>query len=533
MCWNFVVNNLLNEKTNTFLFCIMEEDRGVEDMEEKKKNWMKEHKMSIFVIVSTVLMLIGLSYAWLQITLRGNKELTLVAAGTLYLELDDSMAGGITIESAEPVLDEVGKSGEGYTFTLENKGKIASDYTIYLDDLPLTDETRMNDSFIKYQLVRDGNETIDLLNSIGENPNRILDSGTITAGRKYTYTLKMWIDSSATNEVMGTVFKGQLRIEAMQSQKKLATEVLLAKTNEIGTSYETVSDDEKKEMFTFTHTAGVQQSGWSAEELKDYRYIGPSPNNYVTFNGETWRMIGVFTVEDERGRKEKRIKLIREESLGNYSWDNKIAGDGSSSSSNGSNDWTDSRLKDVLNSGAYYNRTKGTCPAGQNNTTIACDFSSNGLTPEAKSMLASTKWYLGAVASSYNNDKANEYYRYERGTEVYSGRALSWIGEVGMVYPSDYGYATSGSSCLNTVLYNYSSSCASTDWLYTSLINQWTITPGSDDLYYAFRVSSSGTINGVFAYDTNIGVRPSVYLKSSVSISSGDGSRENPYQLKI
>jgi len=526
MCWNFVVNNLLNEKTNTFLFCIMEEDRGVEDMEEKKKNWMKEHKMSIFVIVSTVLMLIGLSYAWLQITLRGNKELTLVAAGTLYLELDDSMAGGITIESAEPVLDEVGKSGEGYTFTLENKGKIASDYTIYLDDLPLTDETRMNDSFIKYQLVRDGNETIDLLNSIGENPNRILDSGTITAGRKYTYTLKMWIDSSATNEVMGTVFKGQLRIEAMQSQKKLATEVLLAKTNEIGTSYETVSDDEKKEMFTFTHTAGVQQSGWSAEELKDYRYIGPSPNNYVTFNGETWRMIGVFTVEDERGRKEKRIKLIREESVGSYSFDNKPAGEGSSDIEYGSSYWHDSRLKDILNSGVYYNRESGNCPYGQNNATTTCDFSSNGLTLDAKSMIASTKWYLGA---SVYDITASAYYENERSHVVgKGGRETSWIGEVGLIYPSDYGYASSESSCLGTNLNSYHSNCTRTNWLYNSN-HQWTITPYSGRSDYMFYINLSGDLLENIASGLSPDVRPSVYLKSSVLIFGGDGSRENPY----
>ena len=49
-------------------------------------------------------------------------------------------------------------------------------------------------------------------------------------------------------------------------------------------TYENSSETERKNMYTFTHTAGAQQAGWSDEDLKDYRYIGQDPNNYVTFN---------------------------------------------------------------------------------------------------------------------------------------------------------------------------------------------------------------------------------------------------------
>ena len=52
----------------------------------------------------------------------------------------------------------------------------------------------------------------------------------------------------------------------------------------------------------------------------DYRYVGKCPNNYVTFNDETWRIVGIFdTQKTVGGTKEKRIKLIRNDSLGNYS----------------------------------------------------------------------------------------------------------------------------------------------------------------------------------------------------------------------
>ena len=197
------------------------------------------------------------------------------------------------------------------------------------------------------------------------------------------------------------------------------------------------------------------------------RYMGADPNNYVRFNNELWRIIGVFDVASTYGGEtEKRIKIIRDESIGEYSWDNKASGTGSSDSQYGSNDWTDSALMEVLNNGAYWNRTSGTCPYGSNGATISCDFSSIGLTEESKSLIGDAVWNLGGTASyqSSSNGLPSHFYGYERGTTVYSGRPTYWVGKIGLMYPSDYGYATSGgtttdrSSCLAKEMYNWDSS---------------------------------------------------------------------------
>ena len=45
---------------------------------------------------------------------------------------------------------------------------------------------------------------------------------------------------------------------------------------------------------------------------QNIRYYGSDPNNYVRFNNELWRIIGVFG---------NNVKLIRSEKLGNLSWD--------------------------------------------------------------------------------------------------------------------------------------------------------------------------------------------------------------------
>ena len=271
------------------------------------------------------------------------------------------------------------------------------------------------------------------------------------------------------------------------------------------------------------------------------RYVGADPNNYVSFNNELWRIIGVFNnIDDGTGTKETRLKIIRSEPIGKYSWDNKASGTGSSDSSNGSNDWSDSALQVVLNEGAYWNRTSGECPYGQNGATTSCDFTSTGLTEEAKSMIGNAKWNLGGLSSGSNI--SSSFYTSERGTTVYSGRPTEWIGKIGLMYPSDYGYATSGGSttnretCLNTELYNWNGSsvsdCKNNDWLYDSSNYQWTITPSSSYSTYVFFLNSYGDVIGYNA-DTRRAVSPALYLSSNVKISGGDGSEGNPYTLSL
>ena len=110
------------------------------------------------------------------------------------------------------------------------------------------------------------------------------------------------------------------------------------------------------------------------------------------------------------------------------------------------------------------------------------------------------------------------------------------------MYPSDYGYATSGGSttdraaCLAKEMFNWASSnvsdCKNNDYLLKSYY-QWTLTPRSSRSYYAFYVGSSGNVNFGDAYATG-GVRPVAFLKSNISITNvGTGTSESPFQLKV
>ncbi len=189
-------------------------------MKDKKLN---KTTKQLFALAFTLILLIGGSYAWLTLQVNGEKT-NVLRAGTLSLVLDDTTSEGIKLEKAVPISDEKGKTGTEYTFTLQNKGTKTASYTIYLDDVALeTNETRMDDSKVKYQLTKNSNETVALLNTLSD---KILDSGEIAGSTTNTYSLRVWIDSVAGNEVMGTILSKELRVEAIQAGAKFSSDEL-------------------------------------------------------------------------------------------------------------------------------------------------------------------------------------------------------------------------------------------------------------------------------------------------------------------
>ena len=278
------------------------------------------------------------------------------------------------------------------------------------------------------------------------------------------------------------------------------------------------------------------------------RYYGASPKNYIYFNCdsypstncELWRIIGVF---------DGKVKLIRNESIGKYSWDNKNTTTGAETAY-GKNDWTTARLMKLLNPSTYYttdtndngkgqslywNATSGTCYSSQNNATISCNFTSTGIKDTTRNMIAETTWNLGGWSTS--DIYSNVMYEKERGTTVYSGRSTTWAGKIALAYPSDYGYATDLSKCFQ-VLHNYDdNTCKSNDWMYSIITNSgndygWLLFPHKNYAYSVLRVSVSGYARNYDYASATEGVVPVLYLNSNQSIAGGDGSQNNPYQLK-
>ena len=312
-----------------------------------------------------------------------------------------------------------------------------------------------------------------------------------------------------------------------------------------------------------TTLANTDTTNIATDEAGNVRYIGANPNNYVSFDGDIWRIIGVMkNVDDGTGNKEDRVKIIRSTSIGNYSWD---TSEFSVNSGWGVNEWSQADLMKLLNPGyesesvggsLYWNNQSGTCYNSKKNATTSCNFTSTGIKDKLKTLISDVVWNTGASTTS--NKITSKYYTEERGTRngkiCSSGnfcndtveRTTTWTGKVGLMYPSDYGYATSGgdtidrTTCLNKELCdwgNWSSSipisdCKNNDWLFNN-DTQWTLSPFaySSNMNRANGACSvGGGVSEDLAFSDN-GVRPVVYLKSNVKISSGSGSESDPFVL--
>ena len=501
--------------------------------------------LTVLSIFGVTMLSIGSTFAIFTVSSQ-SAEYNVVKTGTLNINFAADASSAIGLNNALPMSDTNGLAQTGTTFTITNTGSLPANYSVSLkDDTDMVTQDncsakQLAKENIKYSL--DGS-TVSLLSTAIDSE---LLTGNLKARESKTFTLKLWIKEDATNEVLNKHYHGKIVVDAEQEGKPIevrgTAEQIIAKANPETLDYNTATDEQKNQMWAFTHEA--------TEQLKattDYRYIGANPNNYVKFNNELWRIIGVFDVDDGTGKIEKRMKIIRNESIGNYSWDNKTKATGADYDY-GKNNWSDARLNYLLNPGhesetyggsLYWNRKSGTCYEGVSNATISCDFTSTGLTDEAKAMIGDSKWYLGG-SSTYNDVTPPMFYTRERETTVYSGYSTNWTGKVGLMYPSDYGYATSGgsstnrASCMSKELYNWKdnsySDCKNNDWLYNSSTAQWTMSPLADYPNAVFYVNTSGFVYYISAHG-DLASRPVVHLKSTIKVISGSGTASSPYIL--
>ena len=286
------------------------------------------------------------------------------------------------------------------------------------------------------------------------------------------------------------------------------------------------------------------------------RYYGSDPNNYVSFNNELWRIIGVFG---------NNVKLVRSEKLGNLSWD---SSESSVNSGWGVNEWSQSDLKNYLNT-MYYGGAEVTCYGGRNNTTTTCP--TNKLDDASKTLIDNHIWNTGAIDVTDTTIVNQEtfalntvpFYKTERGTvngKICSSgdycndtvtRKTEWTGYIGLPYVTDWAYASGESICETNMNAGYNATASSDDEALANMTckkNNWmhhgTTTDIEDATWFmsplAYPVSAGnvwsvvggglagGNSNAAYPHSAF----PTIYLKSNILIESGKGTSSNPYILK-
>ena len=276
----------------------------------------------------------------------------------------------------------------------------------------------------------------------------------------------------------------------------------------------------------------------------EYRYIGAEVNNYVKFNNDLYRIIGVFD-SNSHGKSGEMVKLIRSRPLGAYAWGAYNSSNTSGTYSGYKNDWTGTTTGvkanlNVLLNEYFYNKTDTSSTYGPctnwtyysfytyHRTNSCSQIVGYGIDESLRDYIETATWYL--YGSGTNQSKQN-WYLCERGGNSCTGAnsgaySTTTDAKIGLMYLSDYLYASSYYTSSDTTTQN-KEYFGNKNWLYKGY--EWTLTPNAAVSDYVWIVYYGPT--EMFSPTLSSSVRPTFYLKSSVYVTGGDGSFDNPFTL--
>ena len=513
------------------------------------KENMKRKIAMLLTLLGVTSIVIGTTFAIYENTINTNKN-HIIKTGVVNFTLTES-TNGIVLNNLQELTDYEGMAQEEYyEFTIKNTGDTKTDYEISLVDKPNSSYTGtiLNEKYIKVGLLKNNSEEI-IVNL--KEVNRLIDKVTLDVDKSVNYKLRLWLDLKDITDEEKEALVGQkiflaLKINGIQNMENItiATDKLIALTN----------NKDNSGLYTITHAKDTTLQIGNDKDIIEYRYRGASPKNYVTFNGETWRILGVFPTDDGTGKIENRIKLIKDQSIGEYKWD-----DGTIAYNYTKNDnlmllqdknklkvkYLEKKNKNNFIDLAITEPTKSALnnwarPASLN--TYLNKTYLNALSTTSQNMIGDTKYYLGGGGNNSNFNSLVDFYSYERKIKntksnefYYDKNPNSWVGRLGLMYVSDYGYASD--NCETKALNDYNNSndlriCNNTNWLFNLKKLEATITQYSNTSTSIHYIADNGTV--VSTYQASLAqtvVRPTLYLKSEVRIIDGDGTSTNPYIL--
>lgn len=155
------------------------------------------------------------------------------------------------------------------------------------------------------------------------------------------------------------------------------------------------------------------------------------------------------------------------------------------------------------------------------------------------------KYYLGGPADILNEyATAEDIYEMERnsemvykedGSDILDNPAFTYH-YIGLMYPSDYGYASP--NCRDVSIYQFENdnSCLSENWLYNSAPfiddGEWLITPSSGNDFECLYITSIGNV-AAESCSNGYAICLVLYFDANLfKIAGGTGTQTNPYHIK-
>lgn len=479
------------------------------------KNKINKFIHSKYLLISLIILLILLvmatgTYAWFTWRSTNNTSLTM-NIGKLA-DVTFNSGNDISTSTLAPVYNYT--DGEKTTFSINNKDTTGAslDYNIKLNITSIASELKSSD--LKYVLLKDntivkeGNFSTMVVGANTIYSNSISSSGTTN------FTFYLYIDGNSENNLnmMNKSLVGSIVVEAQETSFEIFADYI-ENTLYNNDNYETITNNGIDYEYNTVNSLMYDNYG-------SIRYYGANPNNYVYFNCddysnqsastcEIWRILGSFFTPSGGNQ----VRIIRNNVINNFKWDSLANEVG----------WPDAGLHHALNYD-YINKNSGACSFASTQT---CDFSSTGLKNDAtRNAISDFEWLINPITTELISAYPNDIYE----NEINSG-TTTWTGRVGIMYLSDYAYATDLSKCSNVIADYSNSSCSSNNWLKSSS-DEWTISNYNNNYEQIYYIGTDGSINtDNFLIEHNF--RPTLYLKSEQTFQGGTGTLADPYQLVI
>lgn len=405
----------------------------------KKKKTNKNRY--IFFSILTLFLFVGVSYG--LIFFVQEYQGSSLGLKTEILSVDISSNGVVALDDALPQKDADGLNNDKTTFSITNNSNTAVKVVISLEE----DATSTMDSNnIRFAVFNDYFEIINLGN-LGENDN-ILYEFNLGEGQEIYIDSTIWIDYYYSGS--GETFSAKYKVEA-------------SNIDEYGTMYLKNLVNKNKGLY------GVNEDGTlndGTTEPYEYRYSGLNPDNYINFNNETWRIIGIV---------EGNIKIVREEVL-------------EATSFGEDNIYDESNAFNTLNT--YY---------------------------ETFDSVYQDMVYEGILNAS--NVTLSESFN-----EEWLGGGF--FGKIGLLNVDDFVFSSSPEYYTSAI---NNSNISSTTWLTGTYLTMAQIVDTDNQI-----VAINNNIpTSVLVTDTSYGLKPCLYLRKDVSIISGNGTIDSPYEVMI
>ena len=476
---------------------------------------------SMVALIALVILVVGATYAYFQNQYgsASNADVNVTTYTTDMLTFETGDAINISADQESFAQGKGNRTGSTFaraTLQANNKTNSATaNYYLYLNItnneftytkegtpeliLQVIDKATGNPvtsiTGLDYVTVTDGNNTditgFDITDKSGLIT--LLDNKEISASPKqieeYTITLTLINHSFDQYNNTNKNFSGKLMI-----QKNIVPYHETCNNDSISCHIAKLYTGTQGENSIYYHNSDLANGA----EDNSYRYAGASADvkNYICLgSSETtcpddnlYRIIGVFGENNHGVKGQKLVKVIKNISIGNLAWNSAQV-----------NDWANASL----------------------NTTLNSTFKTEKLTG-FEDKIANVTWKVSGSGTNFATVKT-----------VYTAEITSvtktHTAKIGLMYPSDYGYATTP-DYWTTNLSAYTLAAYQKDCLYLGS-TEWLLSPYSNRSNCAWSVSSSGGVASERYVNDTYAIRPSFYLVSSVNYASGDGSQDSPFRV--